>query len=87
LISFSLSIASQIKRRPSSDFMESLQQDINKSMRGILIDWLVEVSFDCVEYIAALQAQHTPARNNLVITYLSMYHSSFAGCRGVQASA
>jgi len=34
----------EIKRRPSSDFMESLQQDINKSMRGILIDWLVEVA-------------------------------------------
>jgi hypothetical protein len=68
LISFSLSIASQIKRRPSSDFMESLQQDINKSMRGILIDWLVEVSFDC-ECIAALQAQHTPAWNNPAITY------------------
>jgi len=69
LISFSLSIASQIKRRPSSDFMESLQQDINKSMRGILIDWLVEVSFDCVDYIAALQAQQDPAWNNPVITY------------------
>jgi hypothetical protein len=24
--------------------MESLQHDINKNMRGILIDWLVEVS-------------------------------------------
>jgi cyclin A len=54
--------------------MESLQQDINKSMRGILIDWLVEVSFDCTEYIAALQAQHTPAWNNLVITYLCIIH-------------
>lgn len=37
-------IGSQIKRRPTSDFMESLQHDINKNMRGILIDWLVEVS-------------------------------------------
>jgi hypothetical protein len=37
-------VGSQIKRRPTSDFMESLQHDINKNMRGILIDWLVEVS-------------------------------------------
>jgi hypothetical protein len=37
-------IGCQIKRRPTSDFMESLQHDINKNMRGILIDWLVEVS-------------------------------------------
>jgi hypothetical protein len=69
MIRFSLSIASQIKRRPSSDFMESLQQDINKSMRGILIDWLVEVSFDCVDHIASLQAQQDPAWNNPIITY------------------
>ncbi|KAI3996196.1 hypothetical protein MKX01_022690 [Papaver californicum] len=30
-------------RRPSSNFMETLQRDISQSMRGILIDWLVEV--------------------------------------------
>ncbi|RWW61645.1 hypothetical protein BHE74_00031285 [Ensete ventricosum] len=30
-------------RRPVSNFMETLQQDITESMRGILIDWLVEV--------------------------------------------
>lgn len=33
--------------RPSTDYMEKLQQDITPSMRGILIDWLVEV---CEEY-------------------------------------
>ena len=33
----------QIKRRPTTNFMEVMQQDINPSMRGILIDWLVEV--------------------------------------------
>ncbi|RZS08690.1 hypothetical protein BHM03_00039700 [Ensete ventricosum] len=30
-------------RRPVSNFMETLQRDITESMRGILIDWLVEV--------------------------------------------
>ncbi|XP_024930290.2 cyclin-A2-1 isoform X1 [Ziziphus jujuba] len=34
----------EIGRRPSTDYMEMLQQDITPSMRGILIDWLVEVS-------------------------------------------
>lgn len=36
--------AAELVRRPSSDFMETLQRDITQSMRGILIDWLVEVS-------------------------------------------
>jgi len=34
----------EIKRRPTTNFMEVMQQDINPSMRGILIDWLVEVA-------------------------------------------
>ncbi|XP_026408492.1 cyclin-A2-2-like isoform X4 [Papaver somniferum] len=34
----------ELIRRPSSNFMETLQRDISQSMRGILIDWLVEVS-------------------------------------------
>ncbi|KAJ8773374.1 hypothetical protein K2173_028551 [Erythroxylum novogranatense] len=36
--------ASETKKRPSSDFMETIQIDINPSMRAILIDWLVEVA-------------------------------------------
>ncbi|XP_039117497.1 cyclin-A2-1 [Dioscorea cayenensis subsp. rotundata] len=34
----------ELIRRPCSDFMERLQRDITHGMRGILIDWLVEVS-------------------------------------------
>ncbi|XP_059643771.1 cyclin-A2-4-like isoform X2 [Cornus florida] len=34
----------ELIRRPSSDFMEIVQRDITHSMRGILVDWLVEVS-------------------------------------------
>ena len=33
----------QLKRRPSTTYMEVVQHDINVSMRTILIDWLVEV--------------------------------------------
>ncbi|CAH8353841.1 unnamed protein product [Eruca vesicaria subsp. sativa] len=35
---------SELKRRPVPDFMERIQKDITQSMRGILVDWLVEVS-------------------------------------------
>jgi len=34
----------QLKRRPLPDFMERIQKDVTQSMRGILVDWLVEVS-------------------------------------------
>ncbi|OMO55006.1 hypothetical protein COLO4_36246 [Corchorus olitorius] len=36
--------ASELKKRPSTDFMEKIQKDINCNMRSILIDWLVEVA-------------------------------------------
>ncbi|XP_072990711.1 cyclin-A2-1-like [Typha latifolia] len=36
--------AAELSGRPCSNFMETLQRDITQSMRGILIDWLVEVS-------------------------------------------
>ncbi|GLJ14229.1 hypothetical protein SUGI_0228530 [Cryptomeria japonica] len=34
----------ELKKKPKSNFMETLQKDITPNMRGILIDWLVEVS-------------------------------------------
>ena len=34
-----------MKKRPSTDFMERIQKDINASMLAILVDWLVEVTF------------------------------------------
>ncbi|CAN6200541.1 unnamed protein product [Urochloa humidicola] len=37
-------MASELMRRPCPNYMDGLQQDITKGMRGILIDWLVEVS-------------------------------------------
>ena len=33
----------QLKRRPTINFMETVQQEINESMRSILVDWLIEV--------------------------------------------
>ncbi|KAL8256151.1 hypothetical protein R6Q59_031218 [Mikania micrantha] len=37
----------ELKWRPSVNYMKSVQRDITQEMRGILIDWLVEV---CEEY-------------------------------------
>lgn len=34
----------ETKKRPSTDFIEVVQKDVNASMRAILIDWLVEVA-------------------------------------------
>ncbi|KAG5225334.1 cyclin-A2 [Salix suchowensis] len=41
---YNIICAKELDRRPSIDYMEKLQRDISPSMRGILIDWLVEVS-------------------------------------------
>ncbi|KVH98294.1 G2/mitotic-specific cyclin C13-1-like [Cynara cardunculus var. scolymus] len=32
------------KRRPLADYIEKVQKDVNVNMRGVLIDWLVEVA-------------------------------------------
>ncbi|CAN7130792.1 unnamed protein product [Brassica rapa subsp. narinosa] len=35
---------SELKRRPCPDFMGRTQRDVTQTMRGVLVDWLVEVS-------------------------------------------
>lgn len=47
----------QLDQRPSTTYMEKLQQDITPNMRGILIDWLVEVSQPAIVclYLAVMQ--------------------------------
>ncbi|VVA95909.1 unnamed protein product [Arabis nemorensis] len=42
-IYYNLRVA-ELKNRPFPDFMERTQKDITQTMRGILVDWLVEVS-------------------------------------------
>ncbi|GFY95972.1 similar to CYCLIN A3;4 [Actinidia rufa] len=34
----------EVKRRPLPDYIEKVQKDVNANMRGILVDWLVEVA-------------------------------------------
>ncbi|PHU24399.1 Cyclin-A2-1 [Capsicum chinense] len=69
-----LRVAELIKR-PQSNFMETLQRDITQSMRGILVDWLVEVSEEyklvpdtlylTVHYIDLFLSQNYVERKNL----------------------
>ncbi|KAK9698060.1 hypothetical protein RND81_08G079800 [Saponaria officinalis] len=33
----------ELNQRPSSDYMENMQRDVTSGMRGILVDWLIEV--------------------------------------------
>ncbi|CAH1439602.1 unnamed protein product [Lactuca virosa] len=58
--------ASEAKKRPSIDFMEKVQKDINPSMRAILIDWLVEV---------AEEYRLVPDTLYLTINYIDRYLS------------
>ncbi|KAL6208316.1 hypothetical protein ACLB2K_019267 [Fragaria x ananassa] len=37
-------LESEVNRRPSMDFMERVQNDIDARMRAVLIDWLIEVA-------------------------------------------
>ncbi|KAL6504336.1 putative cyclin-A3-1 [Orobanche gracilis] len=34
----------EVKRRPLPDYLEKIQKDVNANMRGVLVDWLVEVA-------------------------------------------
>ena len=34
----------EVKIRPLADYIEKVQKDVTVNMRGVLIDWLVEVS-------------------------------------------
>ena len=65
----------ELEKRPSSDYMETTQKDINSTMRGILVDWLVEVAeeyklnpdtlFLSVLYIDRCLSVQTVARTQL----------------------
>jgi len=62
-------------RSPNADYMDAVQKDINSTMRGILVDWLVEVAEEykltadtlylSVLYIDRCLSVHTVARTQL----------------------
>uniref|UniRef100_A0A7R9XMB7 Cyclin N-terminal domain-containing protein n=1 Tax=Polyblepharides amylifera TaxID=1486889 RepID=A0A7R9XMB7_9CHLO len=63
------------KSRPSDSYMENVQRDISHAMRGILVDWMVEVAeeyklssdtlFLTVNLIDRILSQYTCARSTL----------------------
>nr|BAC56853.1 cyclin A1 [Silene latifolia] len=60
---------SETQKRPSTDFMEQTQKDINASMRAILVDWLVEV---------AEEYRLVPDTLYLTVNYIDRYLSGNA---------
>ncbi|CAH8337524.1 unnamed protein product [Eruca vesicaria subsp. sativa] len=58
--------AAETKKRPATDLMERVQKDVNSTMRGILVDWLVEVS---EEY------RFVPETFYLTVNYIDRYLS------------
>lgn len=57
------------KRRPLHDYIEKVQKDVSHNMRGILVDWLVEVA---EEYKLASDTLY------LTISYIDRFLSSKA---------
>lgn len=72
----------QMKKRPSTDFMERIQKDISLSMRAILIDWLVEGTLVSV-FLANMAIKHLGAQGKYHITGSSL--SSISGGWRIQA--
>ncbi len=60
-------LATEANLMPSSDYIDKIQHDINATMRGILIDWLVEVA---EEY--KLTAENLYLSTNYVDRYLTI---------------
>ncbi len=63
----------QTKKRPSTSYMETVQNDVNPNMRSILIDWLVEVA---QEYNMQTDTLY------LTVAYVDRYLSAVAVARG-----
>lgn len=59
----------EANKRPSPSYMGRVQNDISPKMRGILVDWLVEVA---EEYKLVTDTLY------LTVSYLDRYLSSYA---------
>ncbi|GER42164.1 cyclin A3 [Striga asiatica] len=75
------SLEVEVKRRPLSNYMEKVQEDINPAMRAKLVDWLVEVAEEyklvsdtlylTVNYIDRYLSAHKLLRNRLQLLGVS----------------
>lgn len=68
-------------KRPLHDYIQKVQKDINASMRGVLVDWLVEVAEEyklvsdtlylCVLYIDRFLSLNDLSRQKLQLLGVS----------------
>ncbi|KAK6159254.1 hypothetical protein DH2020_006568 [Rehmannia glutinosa] len=75
------SLEVEAKRRPLSNYIEKVQEDINPAMRTILVDWLVEVAEEyklvsdtlylTINYIDRYLSAHKLIRNKLQLLGVS----------------
>ncbi|KAF8404938.1 hypothetical protein HHK36_009833 [Tetracentron sinense] len=71
----------EVKRRPLLNYLEQVQKDVTANMRGVLVDWLVEVAeeykllsdtlFLTVSYIDRFLSLHTLNRQRLQLLGVS----------------
>lgn len=62
-------------KRPLPDYVQKVQRDINATMRGVLVDWLVEVSeeyklvsdtlYFCIAYVDRYLSLNVLSRQRL----------------------
>ncbi|KAK3003967.1 hypothetical protein RJ639_019563 [Escallonia herrerae] len=58
----------QLDRRPSVNYMQMLQRDVTQGMRGILIDWLVELSLDINNGLFQVSEEYRLVPDTLYLT-------------------
>lgn len=63
---FWLKLQVKPKQRPLPDYMEKVQKDVTPTMRGVLVDWLVEVA---EEYTLLSETLH------LTVSYIDRFLS------------
>ncbi|KAK1317661.1 Cyclin-A3-1 [Acorus calamus] len=78
---FLLSMEVEPKRRPLSDYIEAVQNDVTENMRAILVDWLVEVAEEyrlvsetlylTISYIDRFLSKHAVHRQKLQLLGVS----------------
>ncbi|KAG6408963.1 hypothetical protein SASPL_131991 [Salvia splendens] len=81
MLQYLRSVEVEAKRRPLSNYIEKVQDDINPVMRAILVDWLVEVAEEyklvsdtlylAVNYIDRYLSAHKVSRNKLQLLGVS----------------
>lgn len=78
---FGVMIQMEANRRPLPDYLEKIQKDVTANMRGILVDWLVEVAEEykllsdtlylTVSYIDRFLSRNTISRQRLQLLGVS----------------